>query len=184
MRRRSQMVRTPAVLNEHSSKPLLSEPRGRKYILPEMLRNQNSVMLRDTSELCHRAAISRILINAQNIERSRPPSLICRILYLQALVLSPGGGGVRDAFFGQPAKCDVAHTSLPIRPSKVRRHRSSARRGLVAPKPETTRPPFIFGTVLAAAVTILVIMMWADRDLAEPIPPTEVIYQPQHLNLY
>jgi hypothetical protein len=36
--------------------------------------------------------------------------------------------------------------------------------------------------VLAAAVTILVIMMWADRDLAEPIPPTEVIYQPQHLN--
>ena len=24
-----------------------------------------------------------------------------------------------DAFFGQPAKCDVAHTSLPIPPSKV-----------------------------------------------------------------
>jgi hypothetical protein len=23
-----------------------------------------------------------------------------------------------------------------------------------------------------------------DRDLAEPIPPTEAIYQPQHLNLY
>src|SRR5262249_42202702 len=24
------------------------------------------------------------------------------------------------AFFGQPPKCDVAHTSLPIRPSKLR----------------------------------------------------------------
>ena len=24
------------------------------------------------------------------------------------------------ALFGQPAKCEVAHTSLPIRPSKVR----------------------------------------------------------------
>jgi hypothetical protein len=24
------------------------------------------------------------------------------------------------AFFGQAAKCEVAHTSLPIRPSKVR----------------------------------------------------------------
>jgi len=29
-----------------------------------------------------------------------------------------------------------------------------------------------------------VIMMWVDRNLAEPIPPTEAIYQPQHLNLY
>ena len=41
-----------------------------------------------------------------------------------------------------------------------------------------------FGIVLAVAVTILVIMMWVDRNLAEPIPPTEAIYQPQHLNVY
>jgi len=38
--------------------------------------------------------------------------------------------------------------------------------------------------VLAAAVTIVAIMTWADRDLAAPSPPTEAIYQPQHLNLY
>jgi hypothetical protein len=25
-----------------------------------------------------------------------------------------------EAYFGQPPKCEVAHTSLPIRPSKVR----------------------------------------------------------------
>jgi hypothetical protein len=52
----------------------------------------------------------------------------------------------------------------------------------VAPKP--ARLAFVFGMVLAVAVTILVIMMWVDRNLAEPIPPTEAIYQPQHLNLY
>jgi hypothetical protein len=54
----------------------------------------------------------------------------------------------------------------------------------VAPKPEPARHAFIFGMVLAVAVTILALMMWVDRDLAEPIPPTEAIYQPQHLNLY
>ncbi len=52
----------------------------------------------------------------------------------------------------------------------------------MAPKP--ARLAFVFGMVLAVAVTILVIMMWVDRNLAEPIPPTEAIYQPQHLNLY
>jgi hypothetical protein len=34
------------------------------------------------------------------------------------------------------------------------------------------------------AVTILAIMMWLSGELAAPIPPTEAIYQPQHLNLY
>jgi hypothetical protein len=38
--------------------------------------------------------------------------------------------------------------------------------------------------VLAMALTILAIMTWAARDLAAPSPPTEAIYQPQHLNLY
>jgi hypothetical protein len=38
--------------------------------------------------------------------------------------------------------------------------------------------------VLAMALTILAIMTGADRDLAAPIPPTEAIYQPQHLILY
>jgi hypothetical protein len=42
------------------------------------------------------------------------------------------------------------------------------------------RLAFVFGMVL----TILAIMMWSHRNLAEPIPPTEAIYRPQHLNLY
>jgi hypothetical protein len=28
------------------------------------------------------------------------------------------------------------------------------------------------------------ILRWTRRDLAAPIPPTEPIYQPQHLTLY
>jgi hypothetical protein len=51
----------------------------------------------------------------------------------------------------------------------------------MAPKP--ARLAFVFGMVLAMAVTILATMMWPHRNLAEPIP-TEAIYRPQHLNLY
>ena len=40
------------------------------------------------------------------------------------------------------------------------------------------------GMIVAMAVTILAILTWTRRDLAAPIPPTEAIYQPQHLNLY
>ena len=54
----------------------------------------------------------------------------------------------------------------------------------MAPKPEQARHAFIFGMVLSMAVTILAFITWVDRDLAEPIPPTEPIYQPQHLILY
>ena len=46
------------------------------------------------------------------------------------------------------------------------------------------RLEFIFAMVLAMAVTILAILTWTRRDLAAPIPPTESIYQPQHLILY
>jgi hypothetical protein len=52
----------------------------------------------------------------------------------------------------------------------------------MAPKP--ARLAFVFGMVLAVAVTILAIITWSHRNLAEPIPPTEAIYRPQHLNLY
>jgi hypothetical protein len=41
-----------------------------------------------------------------------------------------------------------------------------------------------FGIVLAMAVIILAITTWPSRDLAAPIPPTEPIYQLQHLNVY
>ena len=54
----------------------------------------------------------------------------------------------------------------------------------MAPTPEPARLAFVFGMVLAVAVTIVAIMTWADRDLAEPISPTDPIYQPQHLNVY
>ena len=54
----------------------------------------------------------------------------------------------------------------------------------MAPKPERARLAFAFGMVLAMAATIIAILTWTRRDLAAPIPPTEAIYQPQHLNLY
>src|SRR6516225_3489267 len=45
------------------------------------------------------------------------------------------------ACFGQPPKCDVAHTSLPICPSNVRHNDADlAQEGYMAPKPE---PPLI-----------------------------------------
>jgi hypothetical protein len=38
---------------------------------------------------------------------------------------------------------------------------------------------------LSQDATILVIMAWLSRDLAAtPNPPTEAVYQPQHLNLF
>jgi hypothetical protein len=41
-----------------------------------------------------------------------------------------------------------------------------------------------FGIVLAMAVIILAITTWAGRNSAVPIPPTEVIYRSQLLNVY
>jgi hypothetical protein len=50
----------------------------------------------------------------------------------------------------------------------------------MAPKPKPASFVFVFGM----AVTILAILTWLSRDLAAPSPPTEPIYQPQHLILY
>src|SRR5262249_37272453 len=87
------------------------------------------------------------------------------------------------AFFGQPAKCEVAHKSLPIRPSKVG-HGDI----YLAPGGDTwhqnQNQPARFVFVFGMAVTILAILTWLSRDLAAPTPPTESIYQPQHLILY
>jgi hypothetical protein len=52
----------------------------------------------------------------------------------------------------------------------------------MAPKPKPARLAFAFG--MALAMVIIAILTWTRRDLAAPIPPTEAIYQPQHLNLY
>jgi hypothetical protein len=48
---------------------------------------------------------------------------------------------------------------------------------------------FRFGVVLAVAAIVLVIITWAappnsESASAGPAPPREVIYRPQHLNLY
>ena len=50
----------------------------------------------------------------------------------------------------------------------------------MAPKSKPARFAFVFGM----AVTILAMLTWLSRDLAAPTPPTEPIYQPQHLILY
>jgi hypothetical protein len=57
----------------------------------------------------------------------------------------------------------------------------------MAPKPD--RLTFVFGMVLAMAVTILAITTWAappnpESDSAAPLSPREMIYRPEHRNLY
>src|SRR5262249_48207980 len=87
----------------------------------------------------------------------------------------------------QGCECEVVHTSRRFGPLKSAIATSIGRQeGYVAPKPKPRPARFVFtvGMVLAMALTILTIMTWADRDLAAPSPPTEAIYQPQHLNLY
>jgi hypothetical protein len=50
----------------------------------------------------------------------------------------------------------------------------------MAPKPKPAR--FTVGMLLAIALTILVVMTWADRDLAAP--SSSLIYHPQLLVSY
>jgi hypothetical protein len=57
----------------------------------------------------------------------------------------------------------------------------------MAPKPD--RLVFVFGMVVAMAVTILAITTWAappnpDSDSAAPISPRQVIYRSERWNLY
>ena len=56
----------------------------------------------------------------------------------------------------------------------------------MAPKPD--RLVFVFGMVLAMAVTILAITAWAappksEGDSAAPISPRQTIYRPERRNL-
>ena len=50
------------------------------------------------------------------------------------------------------------------------------------PKPKPARFVFTVGTVLVMALTILAVMTWADRDLAQPA--SSPIYHPQLPLLY
>jgi hypothetical protein len=57
----------------------------------------------------------------------------------------------------------------------------------MAPKPD--RLVFVFGMVLAMAVTILAITTWAappkpESDSAAPISPRQTIYRTERRNLY
>jgi len=57
----------------------------------------------------------------------------------------------------------------------------------MAPKPD--RLVWVFGMVLAMAVTILAITTWAappkpGSDSAAPISPRQTIYRPERPNLY
>jgi hypothetical protein len=84
-------------------------------------------------------------------------------------------------FFGQAAKCDIAHIPLSI--SSVKSDDidlAPERVAHMAPKPEAirlTRLTFIFGMAVAAAMTILMIVTWAQVN-------STPIYQPQYLLVY
>ena len=54
----------------------------------------------------------------------------------------------------------------------------------MVPKPGSVRLAFVFGMVLAVAMTIVAVMTWPESDLAAPNPPAEPIYQPQYLILF
>ena len=82
-------------------------------------------------------------------------------------------------FFGQPAKCEVAHTSLPIPLSNIR---------LIDLSPGGKNGTDL-GIILAVAVIVVAIMTWVAPPnpksvSAGSIQPSEVIYRPQYLNLY
>src|SRR5262245_27066368 len=94
---------------------------------------------------------------------------------------SPWGSFGHPAFFGQPPKCEVAHASLPIRPSRSGMATSiyRARRGHMAPKPEPARLAYVFGMVLAVAAIIL-----ANTTPNLARPSSSLIHHPQLLLLY
>src|SRR5215831_841934 len=87
------------------------------------------------------------------------------------------------AFFGQPAKCEVAHTSFRLAPLKSGMATSVWWPGgdTMAPKPEPAGLAYVFGIVLAVAA-ILAIMGWVNRYWAAP--SSSPIYHPQHLIVY
>src|SRR5262249_654125 len=94
------------------------------------------------------------------------------------------------AFFGQPAKCEVAHTSFRLAPSKVRHGDIYLAPGgdTMAPKTEPARlasvfriVASVFGIVLAV-VAILAVMGWAAIHWAAP--SSSPIYHPQLPILY
>jgi len=85
-------------------------------------------------------------------------------------------------------ECDRARTSLPLPLSKNPAQDIWCQEADMAQEPDRLAA-FRFGVVIAVAVIVLTIMTWAaplnpESASVGPIPPREVIYRPQHLNLY
>jgi hypothetical protein len=83
------------------------------------------------------------------------------------------------AFFGQPAKCEAAHTS-PRFPSLTSVSSTLSPGGKMAKE---------LGIILAMAVIVVAITTWAappnpKSASTESIRSSEVIYRAQHLNLH
>jgi hypothetical protein len=84
----------------------------------------------------------------------------------------------RDFLDEQRSVTKLTHL-LPI---PLYRHRSTTRRGIMALQRHIYE--CIFGMILAMAL-IIAATTWAfSPNPAAPIPPSEVIYQPQHWNAY
>jgi hypothetical protein len=85
-------------------------------------------------------------------------------------------------FLDKPAKCEVAHTSLPIRVLTIR----PSDLGLLPGGEQMAPNAFRLVVVLALlAVTAVAVMTWASRyKQASAGPSSEVIYRAQYLNLY
>jgi hypothetical protein len=117
------------------------------------------------------ASIDHLMLPDQLALHIKGNSLILRPLHGHILVLARRGS-LRDG-------TDLAVVATAKNSGHHRSGRTASAGGDV-PKPEPARLAFVFGM----ALTTLAIIMWLSRDLAVPIPPTEPIYQPQHLNLY
>jgi len=84
-------------------------------------------------------------------------------------------------------ECEVVHTSLPIPPSKVAIATCGPLPRGEQMAQERDSLGFRFAVVVALAVIIVATTTWAadhERASAGSIPPSEVIYRAQHLNLF
>jgi hypothetical protein len=84
-------------------------------------------------------------------------------------------------------ECEVVHTSLPIPPSKVAIATCGPLPRGEQMAQERDSLGFRFAVVVALAVIIVATTTWVadhERASAGSIPPSEVIYRAQHLNLF
>ena len=102
------------------------------------------------------------------------------VAYSWVVWLAGTSAGIATLHFCE--KCEAAHTSPPINPSKIgirtgtkTGYSNRRQEGYMAPKPK----PATVGMVLAMAVTIIAAMTWAVAQ-----PSMSLIYHPQLPLLY